>query len=110
MIRVLDLARSIDFYDRALGLKVYEQFEFDDFTLVYLRNEEIEFERELTLNKGRTEPCMVMAMAILPYARRIAVPNGSGLRQRVATRRGQGISLRRRTHGALLLHSRPRRI
>jgi catechol 2,3-dioxygenase-like lactoylglutathione lyase family enzyme len=29
MIRVLDLARSIDFYDRALGLKVYEQFEFD---------------------------------------------------------------------------------
>jgi len=56
MIRVLDLARSIDFYDRALGLKVYEQFEFDDFTLVYLRNEENEFELELTLNKGRTEP------------------------------------------------------
>jgi len=40
----------------ALGLKVYEQFEFDDFTLVYLRNEENEFELELTLNKGRTEP------------------------------------------------------
>jgi len=35
MIRVLDLACSIDFYDRALGLKVYEQFEFDDFTLAY---------------------------------------------------------------------------
>jgi lactoylglutathione lyase len=56
MIRVLDLARSIDFYDRALGLKVYEQFEFDDFTLAYLRNEENEFELELTLNKGRAEP------------------------------------------------------
>jgi lactoylglutathione lyase len=24
MIRVLDLARSIDFYDRAFGLKIYE--------------------------------------------------------------------------------------
>ena len=56
MIRVLDLARSIDFYDRALGLKVSEQFEFNDFTLAYLRNEENEFELELTLNKGRTEP------------------------------------------------------
>jgi lactoylglutathione lyase len=56
MIRVLDLTRSINFYDRALGLKVYEQFEFDDFTLVYLRNPENDFELELTLNKGRAEP------------------------------------------------------
>jgi lactoylglutathione lyase len=56
MIRVLDLVRSIDFYDRALGLDVCEQFEFDDFTLAYLRNKEDDFELELTLNKGRTEP------------------------------------------------------
>jgi lactoylglutathione lyase len=56
MIRVLDLARSTEFYNRALGLDVYEQFEFDDFTLGYLRNKEDDFELELTLNKGRTEP------------------------------------------------------
>ena len=69
MIRVLDLAHSIDFYDRALGLKVYDQFEFDDFTLAYLRNEESEFELELTLNKGVPSPIgMVMATAIWPYA------------------------------------------
>lgn len=56
MIRVLELDRSIAFYDTALGLKVAEQFDFDTFTLVYLRNEEADFEVELTLNKGRDEP------------------------------------------------------
>ncbi len=56
MIRVLDLEKSIAFYDQAFGLKIADQFDFDDFTLVYLRNAEIDFEIELTLNKGRTEP------------------------------------------------------
>ncbi len=56
MIRVLDLERSIGFYDRAFGLRVADRFDFDDFTLVYLRNEESDFELELTLNKGRGEP------------------------------------------------------
>ena len=56
MIRVLELERSLAFYDQALGLKVAEQFDFDTFTLVYLRNEEADFEVELTLNKGREEP------------------------------------------------------
>ena len=56
MIRVLDLQRAIDFYARALGLGVFGQFEFDDFTLVYLRNEESDFELELTVNHGRSEP------------------------------------------------------
>ena len=56
MIRVLDLDRSIDFYDKAFGLKVADHFDFDGFTLVYLRNDENDFEIELTLNKGRTEP------------------------------------------------------
>lgn len=56
MIRVLDLQRSIDFYDRALGLSVAQRFDFDDFALVYLRNAENDFELELTLNLGRTEP------------------------------------------------------
>ena len=56
MIRVLELDRSIAFYDKALGLGVADRFDFDSFTLVYLRNQEADFEVELTLNKGRTEP------------------------------------------------------
>lgn len=56
MVRVQDLARSIDFYQRAFGLGVADRFDFDSFTLVYLRNAESDFEIELTLNKGRAEP------------------------------------------------------
>ncbi len=56
MIRVLDEARSVDFYHRAFGLETADRFEFDGFTLVYLRNGEADFEVELTLNHGRTEP------------------------------------------------------
>lgn len=55
MIRVLDEARSVDFYARAFGLDIADRFDFDDFTLVYLRNPEADFEVELTVNKGRTE-------------------------------------------------------
>ncbi|MBB1499390.1 VOC family protein [Paracoccus sp. MC1862] len=56
MIRVLDEARAVDFYDRAFGLKVDTRLDFPAFTLVYLRNAESDFELELTINKDRTEP------------------------------------------------------
>ena len=56
MIRVLDEARSLAFYDTAFGLKVADRLDFPDFTLVYLRTAESDFELELTVNKGRTEP------------------------------------------------------
>lgn len=56
MVRVLDEARSTDFYRRAFGLEVADRLDFDDFTLVYLSNEENGFEVELTVNKGRSEP------------------------------------------------------
>jgi lactoylglutathione lyase len=56
MVRVLDAEKSIDFYERAFGLTVADRFDFDDFTLVYLRNPEADFEVELTVNKGRAEP------------------------------------------------------
>ncbi len=56
MIRVLDLERAVDFYRQAFGLAVADRFDFDDFTLVYLRGRESDFEVELTWNKGRTEP------------------------------------------------------
>lgn len=56
MIRVLDEARTVDFYDRAFGLKVDTRLDFPAFTLVYLSNAENDFELELTINKDRTEP------------------------------------------------------
>lgn len=56
MIRVLEEARSVEFYSRAFGLKVADRLDFDSFTLVYLSNEESSFELELTINKGRAEP------------------------------------------------------
>ena len=56
MVRVLDEARSVFFYDQAFGLKVAERLDFPDFTLVYLSNAETPFEVELTVNKGRTNP------------------------------------------------------
>ncbi len=55
MIRVLDLEKSIDFYDKAFDLKIADKFDFDGFALVYLRNDENDFEIELTLNKDREE-------------------------------------------------------
>ena len=56
MIRVLDLDRSVSFYREAFGLGEADRIDFDDFTLVYLSNSESEFELELTLNKGQSEP------------------------------------------------------
>lgn len=56
MIRVLDEKKSVDFYRLAFGLEVAERLDFETFTLVYLSNEESEFELELTINKDRSEP------------------------------------------------------
>ena len=56
MIRVIDEKKSVDFYRKAFGLEVAQRFPFDGFTLVYLRNPENDFELELTINNGRTEP------------------------------------------------------
>ncbi len=56
MIRVIDLDRSIHFYREAFGLTPSHQLDFEDFALVYLRNDENDMEIELTLNKGTSEP------------------------------------------------------
>lgn len=56
MIRVMDEARAVDFYETALGMKVVERKDYESFTLLYLRSEDSPFELELTVNKGRTEP------------------------------------------------------
>lgn len=56
MIRVLEEARSLAFYETAFGLRVADRLDFDSFTLIYMSNDESSFELELTVNKGRTEP------------------------------------------------------
>ncbi len=56
MIRVLEEERSVKFYETAFGLTVAERMDFPNFTLVYLRNPENDFELELTVNKGQAEP------------------------------------------------------
>lgn len=56
MIRVLNEERSVKFYETAFGLTVADRLDFETFTLVYLSNPENDFELELTVNKGRTEP------------------------------------------------------
>ncbi|MEM7524497.1 MAG: VOC family protein [Pseudomonadota bacterium] len=56
MIRVLDEARSVEFYRTAFDLEVADRLDFESFTLVYLSNDDVPFELELTVNKGRTDP------------------------------------------------------
>jgi lactoylglutathione lyase len=56
MIRVMDEARSVDFYRRAFGMEIAERFPFDGFTLVYLRGAEDDYELELTINHDRAKP------------------------------------------------------
>jgi lactoylglutathione lyase len=56
MIRVIEEARSVDYYTKAFGLRVVDRVDFADFTLIYMAGDGVGFELELTINKGRTEP------------------------------------------------------
>lgn len=56
MIRVLDEERSLDFYASAFSMSLRDRFDFDSFTLIYLQTPDSDYELELTVNKGRTEP------------------------------------------------------
>jgi lactoylglutathione lyase len=55
MVRVLDEEKAVGFYEKAFELKVEDRFDFDGFTLVYLKNSENDFEVELTINHDRAE-------------------------------------------------------
>lgn len=55
MVRVGDLNASINFYEKAFDLRESHRLEFEDFSLVYLRERESGVELELTWNKGQTE-------------------------------------------------------
>lgn len=56
MIRVFNEEKSVQFYHQAFGLETVHRLDFDSFILVYLRNDENDFELELTINKDRTQP------------------------------------------------------
>ena len=56
MIRVLQEARAVAFYQTVFGLSVADRLDFPGFTLIYMSNPETGFELELTVNKDRTEP------------------------------------------------------
>ena len=55
MLRVLDLDKSLAFYRDAFDLTPVGRFDFDDFSLIYLRNKETDFELELTWNHDQSE-------------------------------------------------------
>ena len=59
--RVMDLEESIDFYQKALNLEISRERDFPEyeFTLVYLKSPEGDFEIELTYNYDRKEPYTV---------------------------------------------------
>lgn len=56
MIRVLEEDRAVAFYRDAMGLEISDRYDFDKFTLVYLKSPASPFELELTINKDQTEP------------------------------------------------------
>ena len=51
-----DLRRSLDFYQKALGLTEKRRITKDDFIIVYIGNDNADFELELTWLRDRTEP------------------------------------------------------
>ncbi|MCI5536239.1 MAG: VOC family protein [Lentihominibacter sp.] len=55
---VLDLDRSLEFYEKALGLKEKRRIEDEDgsFIIAYISNDSSDFELELTWLRDRKEP------------------------------------------------------
>ena len=55
---VFDLEKSLEFYDKALGLKEIKRIEAEDgsFIIVFIGNETTDFQLELTWLRDRTEP------------------------------------------------------
>lgn len=55
---VFDLEKTMEFYEKALGLKEKRRFVADDesFIIVYMGNDTTDFELELTWNRDRDKP------------------------------------------------------
>jgi lactoylglutathione lyase len=56
MIRVLNEAVSVKFYQGTFGLRVVDRLDFESFTLIYMALPTSTFELEVTVNKGRDTP------------------------------------------------------
>lgn len=54
-IYVLDLEKSIDFYNKALGLKEVDRLDTPEFTLAYMGDDETTHQLELSWIKGQKE-------------------------------------------------------
>ena len=95
-INVLDLERSIAFYNKALGLKEHHRKEAADgsFVLVYLTDDQTGFLLELTWLKDRNEPYELG-------------DNESHLCFRVA---GDGLRMLRKYRHGIVFHQRPGRL
>lgn len=57
-LRVMDLEKSLKFYEEGFGFKITSKKDFpeDEFTLVYLSDEDENFEIELTYNYNPEKP------------------------------------------------------
>lgn len=57
-IRVMNLEKSMEFYQKALDLRESRRMDFPDhkFTLVFLKDNKTDFELELTYNYDQVEP------------------------------------------------------
>ncbi|MDR3322325.1 MAG: VOC family protein [Synergistaceae bacterium] len=55
-INVLNIEKSIAFYEKALGLKETRRNDQKEFTIVFMSDGSTDFRLELTLLKDRTEP------------------------------------------------------
>ena len=55
MIRVFDEKKSLKFYHEVLNLREKRRLSFDSFNLIYLGNDESDFELELTVNIDASE-------------------------------------------------------
>ncbi len=88
MVRVRDEARSVKFYESCFGLKVADRRDWPDFTLIYMKNPENDFELELTVNKGRPIPTIsATATAMSPSSSTISKPNALASLRRATSRK-----------------------
>lgn len=55
-IHVLDLEKSLAFYEKALGMTESRRIKGEDWQIVFIDNDESDFQIELTWNEGHTEP------------------------------------------------------
>ena len=88
MVRVRDEARSVKFYETCFGLKISDRKDWPDFTLIYLKNPENDFEVELTVNKAApSHMSWATATAISRSSSMISKPSAPASSRRAISRK-----------------------